>query len=148
MINSKHNVAVEVEKYANKVLGIRNYASEKEEFGVTDFLDLDVLYDFIWEVADGESDFTPAGVIFIRKCLDMHEIANEYRRRGRQLPPHGKAKNDQERITYFLEYVNAVEPMEMALILANHQAKEDGSNTGYTLADLRDELQPPAPAND
>lgn len=130
-------------QYADKILDVRNYESDKDDFGVVDFLNMDTLYDFIWEVANGESDVTPAGLAFMRECLDMAEIARQWRTDERQLPPHGVGKNDDERIKYFLEYIDSILPMEMALLLANHRAQTSGDNSHYTLENLRDELQPP-----
>jgi hypothetical protein len=59
-----------------KILGIRNYPSNKGEFSVDDFLDLKILEDFLQEVLAGESDITPAGKAFLERYYGFAELAS------------------------------------------------------------------------
>ena len=62
--------------FESKILGIRNYKSDKKEFVVSDLLDTDVLRDFLDEVSTGESDITPAGKVFLNKYFGFKELAS------------------------------------------------------------------------
>ena len=51
--------------FQSKILGVRNYKSDKDEFVFADFIDMRVLADFLTEVFTTESDITPAGKVFL-----------------------------------------------------------------------------------
>lgn len=131
-------------RYSNKTLGIRNYEAEKDEFHLADFINRDELYDFLWEVSTGESDFTPAGIAFVKEYFDLEQLGHEYRREKKQLPPNGAGKTDAERVRKFVDYINKLEPMEGALFIAQSQYKDkSGKEDMPTLDSLNDKFLPP-----
>jgi hypothetical protein len=68
--------------HAKKILGVRNYRSDKKEFSVFDFADIDVLESFLEEVSTGESDITPAGKSFLEKHYGLNNLSELLHRRG------------------------------------------------------------------
>lgn len=112
-------------RYEGKILGVRNYEAEKNEFVATDFINLDKLYDFIWEVSSGESDFTPAGIAFLNEYFDFTSLANEYRMNDKELPPHGEGRTEKKRIKLFVDYMKSIEPLEVTLFIAQSQGDGD-----------------------
>lgn len=101
-------------KYKGTILAVRNYSAKINEFFVKDLSDPDKLLDFMFEVAGHESDFTPEGLDFVKEYHNFPDLAREARGRGRALPPHGGGKTDADRIKYFLDFVEKIEPMENA----------------------------------
>lgn len=63
--------------FKNKILAIRNYKSDKNEFTVDDFIDLKVLGKILDEIDTGESDITPAGKVFLKKYYGNKGLANK-----------------------------------------------------------------------
>lgn len=114
-------------KYKGTILGIRNYHADKNEFFVKDLSQPDSLLDFLFEVAEHESDLTPAGLNFVKEYYDLTKLANEAREQGKALPPHGGGKTDDDRIRHFLNFVNKLEPMENAAFLSDSVPDEDVS---------------------
>jgi hypothetical protein len=60
--------------HAKKILGVRSYRSDKNEFSAFDFADIDVLESFLEEVWTGESDITPAGRAFLEKHYGLNNL--------------------------------------------------------------------------
>lgn len=131
-------------QYSDKVLGVRNYEAEKDEFYAADFMNINTLYDFIWEVSEGESDFTPACVAFLGEYFDFRNLAEQFTQNGRQLPPHGGGKSEKERIKYFVNYMNNIEPMEVSLFIAeSHWEEGDKKDVKPSIDSLDERLLPP-----
>lgn len=131
-------------QYSDKVLGVRNYEAEKDKFYAADFMNINTLYDFIWEVSEGESDFTPAGVAFLGEYFDFRNLAEQFTQNGRQLPPHGGGKSEKERIKYFVNYMNNIEPMEVSLFIAeSHWEEGDKKDVKPSIDSLDERLLPP-----
>lgn len=131
-------------RYDDKILGIRNYEADKDECAAIDFVNLDTLYDFIWEVSTGESDFTPAGVTFLNEYFDFTFLANEYRVNNKELPPYGEGKTEKRRIELFVDYMDSIEPMEVALFIAESQWSESNKKgVKPSLENLDNKLLPP-----
>ena len=66
------------QNYTNKILAIRNYNSDKKEFGVADFQDLTQLKKIISEILTGESDITPAGKMFLQTYYGFDKLSNMF----------------------------------------------------------------------
>lgn len=130
-------------RYNGKILGLRNYETEKDKFYTIDFINFNTLYGFIWEVSEGESDFTPAGIAFLNEYYNFQNLAEQYRQSGRQLPPHGGGKSEKERVNEFVKYMNSIAPMETTLFIADSQFIENENNVKPSLDNLDDRLQPP-----
>lgn len=130
-------------RYNGKILGIRNYEAAKDKFYTNDFINFNTLYDFIWEVSEGESDFTPAGIAFLNEYYGFQNLAERYRQSGKQLPPHGGGKSEKERINNFVKYMNSIVPMETAFFIAESQFIEGENSVKPSLDSLDDRLQPP-----
>jgi hypothetical protein len=60
-----------------KVLGYRNYKSNKKEFFEGDFEDPETIGIFLEEVSNGESDLTNLGKAFLLKKLQEMDIAQK-----------------------------------------------------------------------
>jgi hypothetical protein len=71
-----------VAKFQSKILGIRNYKSNKKQFFVDDFLNMEVLTRFLTEVSNCESDITPAGKAFLDRYHGFEDVAAELARKG------------------------------------------------------------------
>jgi hypothetical protein len=99
--------------HAKKILGVRNYRSDKKEFCVFDFADIDVLESFLEEVSTGESDITPAGKWFLEKHYGLSNLSELLHKRGiaHRFVYHGDSAAGIE------QWLRNLEPMEtMAFI--------------------------------
>lgn len=133
-----------VARYRNKILGVRNYEADKGEFYVADFINRDELYDFLWEVSTHESDFTPAGIAFMKEYFDLEQLGYEYTQEKKQLPPSGRGETDTERVRHFIDYINKLQPMETTLVIAQSQHQDEGRKQAMsTPGRLNDTLLPP-----
>lgn len=65
-----------VVSYENKILAVRNYKSDKQEFTTEDFIELKILGIILDEIDAGESDITPAGKLFIEQYYGFSNLAN------------------------------------------------------------------------
>src|ERR1043166_2833215 len=115
--------------FQNKILGVRNYKSDKKEFVVTDLLDMEVLKVFLTEVSTGESDITPAGKVFLDKCYGFEDLAAEIALDGgcalvREL-------STQKEI---LEWLKSLEPMQTITFI--EEARENIKPGARLRADL------------
>lgn len=135
----QHNV---IEAFSDKVLGVRNYEADKDEFYSTDFLDSKVLLEFLDEVSSGESDITPAGYVFLNQHFDIRKVAENARKDGIALPPYNRGKTDEERIEYFLNFIKNLKPMVTALFMTESEWKHDNEHNP-TLDNIDEKLLPP-----
>lgn len=119
--------------FDKKILGIRNYKSDKREFNTTDFLDFKVLVDYLWELDTGECDITPAGKSFIENYYGFDELAKKLATHGYDLPPENTVTNQQT----FTAWLKSLVPMETITFI--EQAR---GNIGESTK-LRDDLLPP-----
>ncbi len=119
--------------YDSKILGIRNYKSDKKEFNTDDFLDFDTLVDFLWEVDASESDITPAGKSFIENYFGFDELAKELASKGYNLPPEYTETN-QQTITTWLK---SLDPMRTIAFI------EEARGNIQHGAQFREDLLPP-----
>jgi len=71
------------EKYSNKILGVRNYKSDQDEFFVKDFIDLDLLEPILDEFITSESDITPAGEVFLAEYYNIKKLSVQLFERNR-----------------------------------------------------------------
>ena len=94
--------------FIDKILGVRNYKSDKNEFYTYDFLRFDVLHDFLWEVDTGESDITPAGLSFIEKYFGFEELVKSFVAKGDRLPPDSDDHSEPSQ----LAWLKSLEPMQ------------------------------------
>ncbi len=121
------------ELFKNKILGIRNYKSDKKEFSADDFTDFKILVDFLWEVDTGESDITPAGQSFMEKYFGFDELAKMLVSKGYNLPPENTETNEQS----VSAWLKSLEPMQTISFI--EQARGNIQNG----AALREDLLPP-----
>ncbi|MFA4814788.1 MAG: hypothetical protein WC924_04890 [Candidatus Gracilibacteria bacterium] len=63
-------------KYEDKILGQRAYG-EAKKFYVEDFLDKDILFNFIYEVESHEADLTEEGFSFLSDYYGIENLAKE-----------------------------------------------------------------------
>ena len=138
----------DIAAYDGKILGIRNYDTDKTEFYWSDFLDVPVFVDFIMQVSTGESDITPAGAVFIESFINLRKVANEAVIYGMTLPPYDdfsdRPASVDEAINRFVRYVELIPPMETALFIASKPDDRNGGLTRPSLKDLREEFLPPS----
>ena len=125
--------------FQNKILGVRLYKSDKKEFVVADFVDIDVLKVFLTEVSTGESDITPAGKMFLDKCYGFEDLAVEIALDGgcalvRELSTQKEILATQEEI---LEWLKSLEPMQTITFI------EEARGNIKPGARLRADLLPP-----
>lgn len=122
-----------LESYKPKILAIRNYKSDKDEFFVDDFINLDSLEEILMEVDTGESDLTPAGKKFLEDYYGFEELASllSVRKKYQSMFRNPMSK---EEIKSRLE--NWV-PMEIATFIQQAQGNLSES------VKLRDDLLPP-----
>ena len=119
--------------HARKILGVRNYRSDKKEFSVFDFAEIDVLESFLEEVWTGESDITPAGKSFLEKHYGLNNLSEllHSRRSARRFLYKGDSPARIE------EWLKNLEPMgTMAFI-------EEARGNIKPGAKLRADLLPP-----
>ncbi len=64
-------------KYLGKILAIRLYPHDKNEFFIDDFKDIKILDEVLEEIFIGESDITPAGYSFLKEYFDLNELAKD-----------------------------------------------------------------------
>jgi hypothetical protein len=134
------------DKYNSKILGVRNYESDKENFYSVDFKDIETFVNFIMEVSTGESDLTPAGISYIKSFIDLKDVANQAVYRGLDLPPYDDMQDDgsgSDPSLRFIQYVNDISPMEMALFIASPIKTFDNEARKPSLNDLKEEYLPP-----
>lgn len=103
MINNNEQI---IQANRPKILAVRNYKSDKEKFVVDDFLVLENLENILVEVANGESDITPAGKSFLEKYYGFENLANILLTRGK-LPEYTEFSADKLR-----SWLENLEPME------------------------------------
>jgi DNA-directed RNA polymerase specialized sigma54-like protein len=65
---------ITLQQYKEKILGIRNYQSKKNQFFVDDFTDLKRLELILLEILIGESDITPAGKKFLHTYYIISDL--------------------------------------------------------------------------
>ena len=112
-----------ISKYKNKILGVRNYKSEKMSFGVEDFLNLDTLALFIDELFCCESDLTEAGKIFIEEYYGFTKLAS-------LLLETGKLKEDIRNysVEQLADFLTNHDPLLVQNIINNTRQKNGRSN--------------------
>lgn len=130
--------------YEGKILGFRNYESDKDEFFSSDFNNAAILLGFLHEVSEHESDVTPAGISYLKYQLDLEQLAKDARECGIALPPYGRGKTDEERIGHFLTYIETLEPMETALFTAESRWIPSTDTPKPTLNNINEALLPPS----
>jgi hypothetical protein len=118
--------------FEGKVLGVRNYRSEKHEFLVTDFLDLRTLQLFLTEVSTGESDITPAGKTFLDRYYGFEAVAFEFSSKG-DFALGSEASTFEE----ILEWLKALQPMHTVTFI------EEARGNLKPGASLRQDFLPP-----
>ncbi len=64
-----------VDSYQGKILGVRNYKSDKKEFFVEDFVTMESLERFLDELDTTECDITPAGKLFLEQYYGFDNLA-------------------------------------------------------------------------
>jgi hypothetical protein len=95
-----------VAAFGSKILGVRNYKSEKKEFLVGDFCEPAILKKFLLEVSTGESDMTPAGKAFLDKYYGFEALALEIAKPG-DFALDRRPSTSKE----ILEWLYGIEPM-------------------------------------
>jgi hypothetical protein len=121
-----------VAAFGGKILGVRNYKSEKKEFFVGDFRDLAVLKDFLREVSTGESDITPAGKVFLEKYYRFEDLALEIASKGDFCITNRPSSFEE-----ILKWVKELQPMETTAFIEEARGNIEPS------ARLRSDLLPP-----
>ncbi len=128
--NITHVLSQIIDKYEGKVMGVRNYRATKKEFNSSDFIDIKKMEDFLEEVSCGESDITPAGLMFIKEYYGFNKLAKLlYKRKALRLDFSSRKEIEQ----WFEEIV----PMEISRFVGEAQGGLKGGET------LKDELMPP-----
>lgn len=126
------NKAQILRQYQGKVLGVRNYRSDKQEFKISDLTDPEILVEFIVETFTGESDITPAGKAFLEEYYDFKELAATLHENHKFLKTHGHVPLNelQGRLASLI-------PMETSRFV------EEVKGTIQEGATLREDLLPP-----
>lgn len=119
--------------YKGKILAVRNYADDQQEFFVVDFEDKDQLDKVLGEVATGESDITPAGKDFLDTFYGFDALAAAlFAKRGFMRAELGA--QTPEGIAMWLR---EIEPMAARSLIENASGMIDSEEP------LRDDLLPP-----
>lgn len=121
-----------VQAYKTKILAVRNYESDKEEFAVDDFIVLENLEEVLDEIDTGESDITPAGKSFLEKYYGFDKLSDLLSSRNKLLESIGEFSVNDLR-----SWLENLEPMVTATFIA----KSRGIITEGQL--LREEFLPP-----
>ncbi len=119
--------------FEKKILGVRNYAHEKSEFFVPDFLNIDELDHFLGQVTNGESDISPAGKVFLEKYYGLEQLAKLLFNMKGNFYREGFFKSEVEMIRWLKE----VTPMGAITFI---ETSRGNINDGTT---LREDLLPP-----
>lgn len=119
--------------FEKKILGIRNYAHEKGEFFVPDFLNVEELDYFLGEVTTGESDISPAGKVFLEKYYGLEQLAKRLFEKKGMFHGEGYFKSEAEMVSWFKEVV----PMEAMTFIETARGNIEEGDT------LREDLLPP-----
>jgi len=98
--------------FAAKILGVRNYKSEKKQFDVADFVQNDTLDLFLNEVLTGESDITPAGKTFIERYYGFARLAIDLAERATLIEFAKRAGSDE-----LYGWLKNIQPMETILFI-------------------------------
>lgn len=121
--------------FADKILGVRNYKSQKKEFFVDDFLDEKLLDDFLDEVYLEESDITPAGKSFLKNYFGFENLAINLLKRNKFFLSIDTSSNTAiKEISFWLKNL---EPMKIVRFIEESKGTID-ENTS-----LIEELLPP-----
>lgn len=121
-----------IESYSNKILGVRNYKSEKKEFYTDDLINIEVLEDFLEEVFNSESDITPAGKSFLEKYYGFDKLTENIIERGRFSFSSESATFDEIYV-----WLKELHPMETMTFI------EESRGNIKDVATLRPDLLPP-----
>ena len=121
------------EKYANKILGVRNYKHEQSEFFVKDFTDLDLLEPILNEMFTGESDISPAGKRFLEEYYGIGNLAELLFRRENIKEMGWSFPSIQE----IEEHINNIVPMEAIMFIETARGNISDDS------ELREDLMPP-----
>lgn len=97
-----------IEAFVDKILGIRNYKSDKKEFLVNDFLNEKLLDEFLDEVYSGESDITPAGKSFLKNYFGFEELAASLFKRN---PSFLSIESSSDKVNEVKHWLENLEPM-------------------------------------
>jgi hypothetical protein len=122
------------ELFKEKILAVRNYASNQTEFRIDDFKDISKLDSILGEVSTAESDITPAGKAFIQQYYKMDELAKKLFNEGNKHLFHeigAESSND------IKEWLLAVKPMESVTFIEQARGKIERDEP------LREDLLPP-----
>ncbi len=110
--------------YSDKILGVRNYKSNKNEFFTADFINLSDLGNFLGEVSTGESDLTPAGLQFLVDCYgSIQDIAGKIVKGSFDNEFIFKQKDKASMIAEYTKWLEGVEPMEIASFIAEARSQ-------------------------
>lgn len=119
--------------FKNKILGVRNYKSNKEVFLVSDFLDEKTLDMFLDEVYSGESDLSPAGKCFIENYFGFKNLATSVSNRN----PSFLSERSPNNIVMIENWLKDLLPMQISKFVGEARGELEKD------AKLRDELLPP-----
>jgi hypothetical protein len=133
MSTQNHEV---VERYASKILGIRNYRSHQQEFHARDLIDLAVLADLLQEVQSGESDITPAGLAFLSQYYGADFLSRSLVTAGYKFY-YVSACSHEVQVNAWRDWLQTVVPMELSRFI------ETARGTISLGSELRDDLMPP-----
>src|SRR4051812_31251257 len=121
-----------IEAYKAKILGIRNYKSDKKELIVADLIDQKMLAEFVVEVLTGGSDFTPAGKVFLEKFYGFKELAASLLDNVDFNKTHSHVSQSE-----LEEWLKGLNPMEVITFI------EESKGTIKEGVSVRDDLLPP-----
>lgn len=124
------------QRYQTKILGVRNYESDKMTFDVADFTDLTILQQFLEEVYNGESDLTPAGQAFLDEYFGYDNLAAQLVERGSHLAGSDEI-SDAEKVRALSSWLTIIDPMEAASFIAEQRGEIAGDES------LQEALLPP-----
>lgn len=123
------------DRYTEKILAVRNYASEQRVFGVQDFVNTTTLETVLEEVSDGESDITPAGKAFLDQYFGIENVAQMMLERG------FLDKSTADSVPLVAEWLRALEPMEVVSFV--ERARSEDVLQGESIV-LQEKFLPPA----
>ncbi|MES2971429.1 MAG: hypothetical protein V4702_03855 [Patescibacteria group bacterium] len=114
--------------YRSKILAVRNYQADKEEFTIDDFIDQQSLIDIIIEINEAVCDITPAGKVFLKEYYGYESIAKMFVNADINLyAPKEKLKDG--KLAAYTWWLENMKPMEITMLIAEARGEVINKDT-------------------